>query len=268
VVLDKYRNLKALINRYPSAVVAFSGGVDSTFLASVAGEVLGDKALLITASSSTYPASEQADAVTLANKLGLRHRIIVSEETEIEGFADNPPDRCYYCKRELFSKLTTIAKEEGFAVVFDGSNADDLRDYRPGRMAVAELCVVSPLCETGLTKEEIRTLSRERGLPTAEKPSFACLASRFPYGEKITRDKLDRVGRVEEMMKRLGFRQFRVRSHQDLARIEVAPEEMERAWQMRKAVGEAGKSAGFVFVAIDVQGYRTGAMNEVLPVAK
>ncbi|MBN1128848.1 MAG: ATP-dependent sacrificial sulfur transferase LarE, partial [Chitinispirillaceae bacterium] len=241
MILDKFRNLKAVINRYPSALVAFSGGVDSTFLASVAGEALGNKVLLVTASSSTYPLSEQAEAITLAKTMGLPHRIIVSEETEIRGFSDNPPDRCYYCKHELFSRLTKIAKDEGYAAVFDGSNADDLRDYRPGRKAVTELGVVSPLCEAGLTKEDIRSLSRERGLPTAEKPSYACLASRFPYGEKITRDKLDRVGKVEEGMKHLGFRQFRVRSHQDLARIEVAPEEMETAWRMRAAIGETGK---------------------------
>jgi len=263
---EKLKALKSIINKYPSAIIAFSGGVDSTFLASVAGEVLGKKVLLITASSSTYPKSEQCEAEKLASELGLPHRVIVSEETEIEGFADNPPERCYYCKRELFSKITAIAKQEGFAVVFDGSNADDLRDYRPGRKAVAELSVVSPLCEAKLTKQDIRALSKERGLKTADKPSYACLASRFPYGEKITIPKLDRVGQAEEGMRKLGLRQFRVRSHQDVARIEVAAAELENAWNKRSAISAACKKAGFIFVAMDVDGYRTGAMNETLTV--
>jgi uncharacterized protein len=260
----KLDHLKSIISRYPSALIAFSGGVDSTFLSHVAAEVLNKKVLLVTASSSTYPSSEQAEATKLAQQMGIPHRVIVSEETEISGFAENTPHRCYYCKHELFSKLTTLAMQEGFAVVFDGSNADDLDDYRPGRKAISELGVVSPLCEAGLTKAEIRQHSRERGLSTADKPSYACLASRFPYGEKITREKLDRVGHAEEEMKKMGFSQFRVRSHSDLARIEVAPAEMEKAWQMRASIGEAGKKAGFTFVAIDVQGYRTGAMNEAL----
>jgi uncharacterized protein len=260
----KLEHLKSIIGRYPSALIAFSGGVDSTFLASVAAEVLNKKVLLITASSSTYPISEQEEATKLAEQMGIPHRVIVSEETEIKGFADNTPHRCYYCKQELFSKLTTLAMQEGFAVVFDGSNADDLNDYRPGRKAVCDLGVVSPLCEAGLTKAEVRELSRERGLSTADKPSYACLASRFPYGENITREKLERVGRAEEEIKKIGFMQFRVRSHLDLARIEVTPAEIEKAWQMRAAIGDACKMAGFTFVAIDVQGYRTGAMNEAL----
>lgn len=261
---QKLDHLNSIIRRYPSALIAFSGGVDSTFLSHVAGKVLENKVLLVTAASSTYPVSEQEEAKRLAASMGLPHRIIVSEETDIEGFADNPPNRCYYCKQELFGKLTRLAKKEGYAAVFDGSNADDLGDYRPGRKAISELGVISPLCEAGLTKEEIRTISRERGLPTADKPSFACLASRFPYGEKITRDKLDRVGQAEEKLKRLGFKQFRVRSHQDLARIEVAPAEMDLAWSIRSDMNEAIKSCGFTFVALDLQGYRTGAMNEAL----
>jgi uncharacterized protein len=260
----KLEHLKSIISRYSSALIAFSGGVDSTFLASVVSEVLNKKVLLVTASSSTYPSSEQEEAVKLAEQMGIPHRVIVSEETEIKGFVENTPHRCYYCKQELFSKLTTLARQEGFAVVFDGNNADDLGDYRPGRKATNELGVVSPLCEAGLTKEEIRELSRERGLSTADKPSYACLASRFPYGEQITREKLERVGKTEEELKQLGFRQFRVRSHRELARIEVATGEIEKAWQMRAVIGDICKKAGFTFVAIDVQGYRTGAMNEAL----
>jgi pyridinium-3,5-biscarboxylic acid mononucleotide sulfurtransferase len=260
----KLDHLKSIISKYPSALIAFSGGVDSTFLANVAAEVLNKKVLLITAASSTYPISEQEEAAKLAQRMGLPHRVIVSEETEIRGFADNTPHRCYYCKQELFSKLTTLAMKEGFAVVFDGSNADDLDDYRPGRKALCELGIVSPLCEAGITKAEIRDLSRERGLSTADKPSYACLASRFPYGEKITREKLERVGRAEHEIKKMGFKQFRVRSHLELARIEVAPAEIEKAWQMRTVIGDVCKKVGFTFVAIDVQGYRTGAMNESL----
>ena len=260
----KLELLKNIISRYPSALIAFSGGVDSTFLAHVAAEVMNKKVLLVTASSSTYPSSEQREATKLAEQMGIPHRVIVSEETEIKGFADNTPHRCYYCKQELFSKLTTLAMQEGFAVVFDGSNIDDFDDYRPGRKALCELGIVSPLCEAGLTKLEIRELSRERGISTADKPSYACLASRFPYGEQITREKLERVGKAEEELKQLGFRQFRIRSHMDLARIEVSTPEIEKAWQVRAAIGDACKKAGFTFVAIDVQGYRTGAMNEAL----
>ena len=170
----------------------------------MAGEVLEKRVLLVTASSSTYPSTEQEAATTLAGSLGLPHRVIVSEETEIPGFSDNPPDRCYYCKKELFSKISAIAADEGFEAVFDGSNANDAKDYRPGRRALAELGIVSPLFEAGLTKTEIRRLSRERELPTADKPSYACLASRFPYGEKITGEKLIRINLAEAGLRALG----------------------------------------------------------------
>jgi pyridinium-3,5-biscarboxylic acid mononucleotide sulfurtransferase len=260
----KLEQLEGIIKKYRSAVIAFSGGVDSTFLARVAGTALEKRVLLVTASSSTYPGSELEEAKALAKGLGLPHRVIVSEETEIAGFSENPPDRCYFCKRELFSKIAAIAKAEGYDAVFDGSNADDLKDYRPGRRALSELSVVSPLCEAGLTKEYIREASRALGLLTAEKPSYACLASRFPYGERITQDKLSRVGKAESSLRSLGFRQFRVRSHQDCARIEVAQAELEDAWRKRSRISEACKKAGFIFVAIDLEGYRTGAMNEAL----
>jgi uncharacterized protein len=256
--------LNRVIGRYRSAVIAFSGGVDSTFLASVAGEVLDKRVLLVTASSSTYPTSELAAAVALAGSMGLPHRVIESEETDIPGFSDNPPDRCYYCKKELFSKIKKIADAEGLDAVFDGSNSDDLSDYRPGRRAMAELGVVSPLLEAGLTKAEIRRLSRERGLPTADKPAYACLASRFPYGEKITGEKLKRIDLAEAGLRSLGLGQFRVRSHGDCARVEVAPESIESAWARRQEVAAICKKAGFVFVALDLEGYRTGAMNEAL----
>jgi uncharacterized protein len=262
--LEKLSKLKKRIGGFKSAVIAFSGGVDSTFLARVSKDVLGVHALLVTATSSTYPYYELEEAKRLAEMLGMKQRVIVSEEIDIPGFSDNPPDRCYYCKNELFSLIRHIAEQEGFEAVFDGSNADDLKDYRPGLKALRELGVVSPLCEAGLTKPEIRQLSGQMGLPTADKPTFACLASRFPYGERITREKLQRVGTVEKALRDLGFTQFRIRSHGDLARIELTGREMEKGWQSRQTISDLCHEAGFVYVAIDLDGYRTGAMNEVL----
>jgi len=262
---DTYDKLLKIIRRYRSAVIAFSGGVDSTFLAYAAAEALAGKVLLVTARSSTYPRSELAEAKAIARRLGLQHRIIVSEETAVPGFCANPPDRCYYCKKELFSKLKALAQAEEYAVVFDGSNKDDaINDYRPGRKALAELGIVSPLLMAGLTKEKIRAMSRKFGLLTADKPSYACLASRFPYGETITRAGLRRVEEAERRIRTMGFTQVRVRSHGDCARIEFIDEEIENAWKKRAAIERACAKAGFVFTAIDTRGYRMGAMNEAL----
>jgi pyridinium-3,5-biscarboxylic acid mononucleotide sulfurtransferase len=259
------KSLKDIIGRYRSVVVAFSGGVDSTFLARVCRDTLGPgHVLLITATSSTYPFFELQEAKDLAVTLQLPHRVIVSEETDIPGFADNPPDRCYYCKSELFKLITHIASQEGYEAVFDGSNFDDTRDHRPGRRALKELGVVSPLCDATFTKEQIRALSREMGLSTADKPSYACLASRFPYGERITPEKLQRVGKAEQAIRTLGLGQFRVRSHGDQARVELAPERMDEGWAQRAQIEVMCREAGFTFVAIDTRGYRTGAMNEAL----
>lgn len=261
--MDKLEKLKSLISSVDSAVIAFSGGVDSTFLARVAKDVL-KKILLVTATSSTYPERELNGSIELSKGMGILHRIIDSEELNISGFTKNPPDRCYYCKKELFSKIKQIAIEEKYDAVFDGSNTDDLGDYRPGRKALAELGVISPLCEAGMTKEDIRKFSQLYGLSTASKATFACLASRFPYGEEITKEKLSRVGRAEEELYKMGFRQFRVRSHENVARIEVAREEMDTAWTQRPELIKICKGAGFTFVTLDLDGYRTGAMNEVL----
>ncbi len=260
----KLDQLKKNIGRFSSAVIAFSGGVDSTFLAKVAGDVLKGKVLLVTASSSTYPKRELDGAIAIARQLNLPHRIIESEELDIAEFADNPSNRCYYCKHELFAKIQEIASSEHFQVVFEGSNADDLNDFRPGRIAIKELGIGSPLLDAQLSKREIRELSLVMGLPTAQKASFACLASRFPYGEKITKEKLDRVGEAEEKIYDLGFRQFRVRSHVDLARIEFVVADLDQAWNQRRVINAICKNAGFTYVAIDLEGYRTGAMNEVL----
>jgi pyridinium-3,5-biscarboxylic acid mononucleotide sulfurtransferase len=257
-------DLKRVISSYDSALVAFSGGVDSTFLAKVASLVLGDRLLLVTATSCTYPASELEDAKALAKQLGMKHRIIVSEEIDLPAFANNTPDRCYYCKYALFSQLVKIAQDEKLSAVFEGSTVDDLSDFRPGQRAIKELNIVSPLLEAGLKKDEIRSLSKQLQLETATKPSLACLASRFPYGETITRKKLSRVGKAEEEMKKLGFRQFRVRSHEDLARIEVAQNEMDHSWNIRDKLIGICKACGFTYSALDLTGYRTGSMNEVL----
>jgi len=261
---QKITELFAFLKKYKSAVIAFSGGVDSTFLARIAKDVYGDNLLLITATSSTYPFYELDEAKSLSKLLDIKHRIIVSEEIEIPGYADNPPDRCYYCKSELFGKIKYIALNEGFEIVLDGSNADDLKDFRPGMKAKLEKGVISPLAETGFTKNDIRHFSAEYNLPTATKQSYACLASRFPYGEKITIEKLDRVGAAEFEIRKLGFTQFRIRSHENLARLEFTPSEMDKAWKIKDQLTEICKKTGFVYITIDLTGYRTGSMNEVL----
>lgn len=262
---QKITNLNTLLQKYQSAVIAFSGGVDSTFLARTAKDIYGENLLLITATSSTYPYYELDEAKSLAELLGIKHMIIVSEEIEIPGYADNPPDRCYYCKSELFGKIKFIAEQEGYEAVFDGSNADDLKDYRPGMRAKKEKGVISPLAEAGFTKNDIRHFSALMNLPTATKQSYACLASRFPYGEKITIEKLDRVGAAEYEIRKLGFTQFRIRSHENLARLEFIPSEMDLAWNRKDQLSQICKKSGFSYTTIDLTGYRTGSMNEVLP---
>jgi pyridinium-3,5-biscarboxylic acid mononucleotide sulfurtransferase len=262
---DKLQLLISRLKEYKSAVIAFSGGVDSTFLARIAKDVFGDNLLLITATSSTYPFYELDEAKSLAAMLGIKHKIIVSEEIDIPGYADNPPDRCYYCKSELFGKIKYISSNEGFEVIFDGSNADDLKDFRPGMKAKQEKGVISPLSDSGFTKDDIRHFSSELKLPTASKQSYACLASRFPYGEKITKVKLDRLALAEFEVRKLGFSQFRIRSHENLARLEFIPEEMDKAWEIKDKLTDICKNSGFTFVTIDLKGYRTGSMNEVLP---
>jgi uncharacterized protein len=240
--------------------------VDSTFLAAVASQELGEKALAITAVSPLYPEHEQREAVALARQIGIRQEVVVSDELDVPGFADNPPERCYLCKGELFDLVWTIARQHGLPAVADGTNADDTGDYRPGRRAAIERGVRSPLLESGLTKSEIRQLSSRMGLPTANKPAFACLASRFPYGTRITEPKLKAVGAVENELRACGFRQFRVRHHGDVARIELDPAEVSRAFepQTRERLSACAHGAGFLYVAVDLDGYRTGSMNASL----
>lgn len=261
---DKLKRLKERLKEFDSAVIAFSGGVDSTFLARVAKDVYGDNLLLITATSSTYPFYELDEAKSLAGLLEIKHKIIVSEEIDIPGYADNPPDRCYYCKSELFGKIRFIASEEGYSAVLDGSNADDLKDFRPGMKAKLEKGVISPLAETGFTKSDIRHFSEKFNLPTASKQSYACLASRFPYGERITKLKLDRLAMAEFEVRNLGFSQFRIRSHDNLARFEFIPSEMDKAWSIKDKLTEICQRSGFNYITIDLKGYRTGSMNETL----
>jgi uncharacterized protein len=261
---DKLTILSDYLKKYRNAVIAFSGGVDSTFLARIAKNVYGDNLLLITATSSTYPFYELEEAKSLALLLGIKHKIILSEEIDIPGYSENPPDRCYYCKSELFGKIKYIATKEGYEVIFDGSNADDLIDFRPGMKAKQEKGVISPLAETGFTKNDIRHFSAKLNLPTATKQSYACLASRFPYGEKITKVKLDRLATAEFDVRKLGFTQFRIRSHENLARLEFIPSEMNKAWAIREKLSEICKISGFIYITIDLTGYRTGSMNEVL----
>ena len=248
-------------------LVAYSGGVDSTLLLKVAQDSLGsENTLAATALSPLYPEREVSGSKRIAGSLGVRHVLIESNELEIAGFSKNPPNRCYFCKRELFKKLRTLAKKEGIPFVVEGSTVDDEKDHRPGKLAVQELGIRSPLKEVRFTKVEIRELSKTLGLPTWDKPSFACLASRFPYGEEITLEALKRVGEAEGFLFSLGFKQVRVRHYGPLARIELLEEEMGRLVDspLRNAVVIQLRKMGYHYVTLDLQGFRSGSMNEVL----
>lgn len=262
----KFEKLKDILKKLESAAIAYSGGVDSTFLLKVAYDVLGDNVIAITAKSSTYPEREFNEAVSYIKTIGAKHVVIISEELDIEGFAKNPTNRCYYCKKELFSKIWNVAKEYNLNAVLDGANLDDTGDYRPGMKAAAELKVVSPLKEAGLTKNDIRELSKRMNLPTWNKPAFACLSSRFPYGKEITEPKLKMVEKAEQFLIDMGFRQLRVRHHDDIARIEVAPAERVKFFDtaVMDKIGEYFREIGYKYVTLDLLGYRTGSMNEVL----
>jgi uncharacterized protein len=268
---SKKEKLNKILIDLKSVVVAFSGGVDSTFLLKASVDALGsENVLAVTATSLTYPERELEEARGLVEQIGAQHEVIVSEETDIPEFISNPPNRCYYCKHELFSKLSDVAKEKGMAVVVDGSNFDDQSDHRPGRHAADELGVRSPLMEAGLTKDDIRAMSREMGLPTWDKPALACLSSRFPYGTSILPEKLKQVGEAEQFLRAKGFRQLRVRHHEHTARIEISPGEFARIFDkelIAEIVSEL-KRIGYKYVTLDLEGYRTGSMNEVLPIAR
>lgn len=265
---QKYQKLKSILDKMGSTVVAFSGGVDSTFLLRVARDVLGrENVLALTATSPTYPQYELEESRSLAAEMQVRQIEFESDELKIPGFSQNERDRCYHCKKELFSICKNKAKELGYKTILDGSNLDDLDDIRPGRRAIEELEVRSPLLEAELTKNDIRLLSRDLNLPTWNKQPFACLSSRFPFGTEITPDRLRQVGRCETFLRHLRVNNYRVRYHNETARIEVAPKEIEKFLdeEFRRKVVDEFKAAGFTYVALDLEGYRTGSMNEVQP---
>lgn len=268
-LLDKYGRLKDYLASLGSVAVAFSSGVDSTFLLYAAKEALGDRAIAVTASSCSFPERELNEAKEYCSRMGIRHFVIKSEELEIEGFSHNPKNRCYLCKHELFEKIGALAKEQGINEIAEGSNLDDNGDYRPGLQAVAELGVKSPLRHIGFTKQEIRELSRYLNIPTWNKQSFACLSSRFPYGDLINEKKLKMVDRAEQLLLDMGFHQLRVRIHGDVARIELLPDEFPKFMEekTRLSVYKKFKEYGFSYVTLDVLGYRMGSMNETLDVS-
>lgn len=259
------RRLEGIVGRHRSALVAFSGGVDSSLALAVAARVLpADSVLAVTSNNETYLPSELEGAARFVRSLGVEHLVVNTRELEDPNYASNPANRCYFCKNTLYSDLARLAEERGYDCVIDGANKDDEGDHRPGRKAAAEQGVVSPLAEAGMTKAEVRELARELGLPVWDKPALACLSSRFPYGQEITAEKLAQVAHAEEFLRSRGFQQVRVRHHGDVARLEVGPDEMERAFAEREDLVAELKAAGFLHVALDLAGYKSGSLNAAL----
>ena len=263
---QKLAALRTALGQFSRVAVAFSGGVDSTFLLRVAHDVLGDGVIAVTARLSTFPDRELGEAVAFCHALGVPHEILDFDAFAVPSFAENTPDRCYFCKRALFTGIRAFAEANGCAAVLEGSNRDDDGDFRPGRRALRELGILSPLCDAGLGKAEIRLLSAEMGLPTASKPSFACLATRFPYGECLTPEAIERVGRAEQFLLDLGagLTQVRVRVHGPVARIEVPKEDIPAVVERRDEIVAALNKLGFTYVSLDLAGYSTGSMNKLL----
>ena len=265
-LLDKYDKLKEYIASFGSVAVAFSSGVDSTFLLYAAKEALRDRLIAVTASSCSFPERELKEAEAYCSKMDVKHFIVKSEELEIEGFSHNPKNRCYLCKHELFEKIRAVADEQDIAEIAEGSNLDDNGDYRPGLQAVAELGIKSPLRHCGFSKHDIRDMSQYLNIPTWNKQSFACLSSRFPYGDLISKEKLKMVDKAEQLLLDMGFHQLRVRIHGDVARIELDPSEFDKFMKekVRTEVYSRFKEYGFAYVALDIMGYRMGSMNETI----
>ena len=259
------QRLESIVGRHRSALVAFSGGVDSSLALAVAARVMpAERVLAVTSNNETYLPSELEGAARFVRSLGVEHLIVNTRELDDPNYASNPANRCYFCKNTLYSDLAKLAEEHGYDCVIDGANKDDEGDHRPGRKAAAEQGVVSPLAEAGMTKAEVRELARELELPVWDKPALACLSSRFPYGQEITAEKLAQVARAEEFLRSRGFRQVRVRHHGDVARLEVGPDEMERAFAEREDLVAELKAAGYIHVALDLAGYKSGSLNAAL----
>lgn len=265
---EKFNKLKDSLRQMDRVIIAFSGGVDSAFLLKAASLSVPGTVLAVTGLSESLPEEEASFAGKIAGSLNISHRTIITEELKDRNYADNPPDRCYYCKKELFSKLREIAEHENFTYILDGTNADDAADWRPGKRAAKEEGVQSPLLDAGLGKNEIRELSRSLGLPTWDKPATPCLSSRFPYGQKITAEALDRINKAESFIRGLGVKELRVRNYSETARIEVLPEVFYRIMENREKIIKHLKSLGFKYISLDLQGFRSGSSNEALNIKK